>query len=76
MVIGKTFRVLREKEIKQFRATRKPVLGMATRSIYSHRPFGNPAMFNRDRIRVYFHPFSVTGTPREDQIHEYHLILQ
>ena len=31
---------------------------------------------NRDRIRLYFHPFTFTGSPREDQIHEYHLILQ
>src|SRR5687768_14226784 len=31
-------------------------------------------MCNRDRIRLYFHPFSVTGNPREVQIHEYHFL--
>src|SRR5690349_13791824 len=48
---------------------------MTSRSIDSYGRFGDPLIFNRDRIRLDFHPFSLTGTPREDQSHEYHFIL-
>jgi hypothetical protein len=49
---------------------------MANRSIYSHGRFGNPLIFNRDRISPDPYSFFPPGNPRENQIHEYHFILQ
>lgn len=58
------------------RMERKIPTEMANRSIYSHGLFGNPVIFNRDRISPNPHTFFPLGNPRENQIHKYNSILQ
>jgi hypothetical protein len=55
---------------------RKIPTEMANRRIYSHGPFGDPVIFNPDRISPDPHTFFPVGNPRENQIHKYHSILQ
>ena len=58
------------------RMGRKIHTEMAKRSIYSHGLFGNPVIFNRDRISPDIYTFFSPGNPRENQIYKYNLILQ
>jgi hypothetical protein len=55
---------------------RKTSAEITNRSIYPHGLFGNPVIFNRDRISPDSHTFFPLGNPRENQIHKYYSILQ